>query len=41
VGVELPVTALAASIEDDLIARGFADEDMSALARSIRSHSGL
>ena len=40
-GAELPVADLAAAIEDDLIAGGHADDDMSALARSIRARSGL
>ena len=40
-GADLPVSALAAAFEDDLIAGGHADEDMSALARVIRDRSGL
>jgi 3-hydroxyisobutyrate dehydrogenase len=40
-GAELPVTALAAEIETELIAAGHADDDMSAVARSIRARSGL
>ena len=40
-GADLPVSALAASIETELIAAGHADDDMSALARSIRARSGL
>jgi 3-hydroxyisobutyrate dehydrogenase len=40
-GAALPVSALAADIEDQLIAAGHADDDMSALARSIRARSGL
>ena len=40
-GVDLPVSALAASLETELIAAGHADDDMSALARSIRARSGL
>ena len=40
-GAELPVSALAADLESDLIDAGHADDDMSALARSIRARSGL
>jgi 3-hydroxyisobutyrate dehydrogenase len=40
-GAVLPVTALAAQLETGLIAGDHADEDMSALARSIRSLSAL
>ena len=40
-GVVLPVTALAAQLEAGLVAQGRGDEDMSNLARSIRSLSGL
>jgi 3-hydroxyisobutyrate dehydrogenase len=40
-GAELPVTELASELETELMATGHADEDMSALARSIRSRSGL
>lgn len=40
-GAVLPVGALAAQLESGLIARGHGDEDMSALARSIRGLSGL
>jgi 3-hydroxyisobutyrate dehydrogenase-like beta-hydroxyacid dehydrogenase len=40
-GVALPVTALAAQLEAGLVARGYGDEDMSNLARAIRSLSGL
>lgn len=40
-GAVLPVTALAAQLETGLIAAGHADDDMSALARSIRGLSGL
>jgi len=40
-GAGLPVSALAAQLESGLIARGHADDDMSALARSIRGLSGL
>jgi len=41
VGAVLPVTALAATFEDGLIAQGHGDDDNSALARSIRKLSGL
>ena len=41
VGAELPVAALCAEIERDLITRGHADDDMSAVARTIRELSGL
>lgn len=40
-GVCLPTTALAEQIENGLIAQGFGDEDMSAMARTIRRSSGL
>jgi 3-hydroxyisobutyrate dehydrogenase len=40
-GAELPVTALASGYERDLIKDGHADDDVSALARTIRSRSGL
>jgi 3-hydroxyisobutyrate dehydrogenase len=40
-GAALPVSALAAQLESGLIARGQADDDMSALARAIRGLSGL
>jgi 3-hydroxyisobutyrate dehydrogenase len=40
-GAVLPVSALAAGLETELIAAGHADDDMSALARSIRALSGL
>ncbi len=41
VGAVLPVTAMAATFEDGIIAQGFGDDDNSALARSIRKLSGL
>lgn len=41
VGAALPVAALAATIEDGLIAQGHGDDDNAALARAIRSWSGL
>lgn len=40
-GADLPVSALAARFEDDLIAGNHAEDDMSALARVIRDRSGL
>jgi 3-hydroxyisobutyrate dehydrogenase len=40
-GAVLPVAALAAQLEAGLAATGHADDDMSALARAIRSLSGL
>jgi 3-hydroxyisobutyrate dehydrogenase len=40
-GVSLPVSALAAQLEAGLVARGYGDEDMSNLARAIRSLSAL
>ncbi len=40
-GAVLPVTALAAQLETGLIAQGHAEDDMSALARSVRTLSAL
>jgi 3-hydroxyisobutyrate dehydrogenase len=40
-GASLPVSALAAQLESGLIARGHGDDDMSALARTIRGLSAL
>ena len=40
-GANLPVTELAAELEDGLVTDGHGDDDMSALARSIRARSGL
>ena len=40
-GADLPVAELAAEFETELIGRGHADDDMSALARVIRERSGL
>jgi len=40
-GVFLPVTALVEQIENGLIATGFGDEDVSAVARTIRKSSGM
>ncbi len=41
VGAVLPVAALAATLEDGLIATGHGDDDNSALARAVRQLSGL
>lgn len=41
VGAALPVAGLAAQIENGLVAAGYGDDDNSALARAIRSWSGL
>jgi 3-hydroxyisobutyrate dehydrogenase len=40
-GAVLPVASLAATLEDGLIAKGYGDDDNSALARAIRELSGL
>jgi 3-hydroxyisobutyrate dehydrogenase len=40
-GVFLPATAMVEQIENGLISQGFGDEDLSAVARAIRKHSGL
>lgn len=40
-GVFLPSTALVEQIENGLISQGCGDEDVSAVARMIRSHSGM
>ncbi len=40
-GASLPVTGLAAQFENGLVANGHGDDDMSALARSIRELSGM
>jgi 3-hydroxyisobutyrate dehydrogenase len=40
-GVTLPATALVAQIENGLMARGFGDDDVSAIGRSIREQSGV
>ncbi len=40
-GATLPVAALAAQLENGLVAGGHGDEDMSALARAVRELSGL
>src|SRR4029078_8591694 len=39
-GASLPVTELAAELEDGLVDRGPGEDDMSALARLIRGRSG-
>ncbi len=39
--VSLPLASLVAQLENGLLARGFGDEDLSALARSLRELSGL
>jgi len=39
--VTLPATALVSQIENGLIARGYGDDDVSAIGRSIREQSGL
>lgn len=41
VGAVLPVSSLAATFEDGIIAQGHGDDDNSALARSIRTLSGI
>jgi len=40
-GVTMPVTALVEQAETGLITRGFGDEDISAIARSVREPSGI
>jgi 3-hydroxyisobutyrate dehydrogenase len=40
-GVTLPATALVAQIENGLMARGFGDDDVSAIGRTIREQSGV
>jgi 3-hydroxyisobutyrate dehydrogenase len=40
-GATLPATALVEQIENGLIARGYGDDDVSAIGRSIREQSGL
>ena len=40
-GVAMPVAAMAAQIENGLVAQGYGDDDVSALARAIRTWSGL
>ena len=41
VGAALPIAAIVSQIETGLVAQGHADEDMSAVARTIRALSGL
>lgn len=41
VGAVLPIAAMAAQIEAGLVARGYGDDDNSALARAIREWSGM
>jgi 3-hydroxyisobutyrate dehydrogenase-like beta-hydroxyacid dehydrogenase len=41
VGAVLPVTVMAATFEDELIAEGHGEDDNSALARPIRKLSGI
>ena len=40
-GVTLPISAYVEQIETGLITRGYGDEDISAIARSVREQSGL
>jgi len=40
-GASLPVSAMTESIEAELMTQGHADDDMSAVARSVRARSGL
>lgn len=40
-GVTLPLAGLIEQIENGIIARGYGDEDISALARSLREQSGI
>ncbi len=40
-GVTLPVAALVDQIENGIITKGYGDEDVSAMARSIREQSGI
>ncbi len=40
-GAELPVTRMCAEIEDDIVAAGHGEDDVSAVARAIRGRSGL
>jgi len=40
-GVTLPMAAYVEQIESGLIGRGFGDEDVSAIARSLREQSGI
>jgi 3-hydroxyisobutyrate dehydrogenase len=40
-GVTLPVTAFVEQAETGLVTRGYGDEDISAIARSVREASGI
>jgi 3-hydroxyisobutyrate dehydrogenase len=40
-GVTLPVAALVDQTENGIIANGYGDEDISAVARSLRTQSGI
>ena len=40
-GLPLPMAAYVEQIESGLIAQGFGDEDMSAIARSLREMGGI
>jgi 3-hydroxyisobutyrate dehydrogenase len=40
-GVTLPVAAFVEQVETGLIARGHAEEDISAIARTVREQSGI
>jgi 3-hydroxyisobutyrate dehydrogenase len=40
-GVTLPVAAFVEQVETGLVGRGFGDEDVSAIARSVREQSGI
>ncbi len=40
-GVTLPVAAFVEQVETGLVGRGFGDEDISAIARSVREQSGI
>ena len=40
-GTAMPVAAITSQIESGLVAQGHGDEDVSAIARTIRSMSGL
>ncbi len=40
-GVTLPIAAFVEQMESGLVARGFGDEDISSIARSVREQSGI
>lgn len=40
-GVELPLSSLVATLEEELMAQGYGDEDLSAVARFVRARAGL